>query len=464
MLKEDSHLLTGDERYEGFNVDLVKEISKILGCKYTIKLVEDGKYGNYDKKTGTWSGMIGELHSQKADLVVADITITSEREKVVDFTIPFMNLGITILYKKPTKKAPNLFAFLSPLSLDVWIYVITAFIAVSLLLFIISHFTAPHFSPCEKSLLKTGGGTNYDEAGPGLARQDPLHEAIFTGTGNPVRSIGTQANVDSGDTSHSFTIMNSFWFILATFFRQKVDIEPSSFSTRMVAALWWFFTLIMIASYTANLAAFLTLERMENPIESADDLARQNKIKYGAVYGGSTMAFFKDSEIDIYQRIWRNMDQNRNAFTKTYMEGVDRVLKEDGGYAFFMESTKVDYIVERMCELTQVGGLLDNKSYGIGLPPTSPYRAPINNAILQLQEGGILRQLKYKWWTIYGEGACAWENSGSCLSALSLQNLGGIFLVLIVGLGMACVTAVVECVWTRKSHNQDHRLCCHKKN
>jgi ionotropic glutamate receptor len=44
------------------------------------------------------------LLDQKADLVVADITITYEREQGVDFTMPFMNLGVTILYKKPNKK------------------------------------------------------------------------------------------------------------------------------------------------------------------------------------------------------------------------------------------------------------------------------------------------------------------------------------------------------------------------
>lgn len=61
----------------------------------------------------------------------------------------------------------------------------------------------------------------------------------------------------------------------------------------MVAGMWWFFTLIMISSYTANLAAFLTVERMDSPIESADDLAKQTKIKYGALRGGSTAAFFR---------------------------------------------------------------------------------------------------------------------------------------------------------------------------
>ena len=50
-----------------------------------------------------------------------------------------------------------------------------------------------------------------------------------------------------------------------------------SVSSRMVAGMWWFFTLIMISSYTANLAAFLTVERMESPIESAEDLAKQGR-------------------------------------------------------------------------------------------------------------------------------------------------------------------------------------------
>ena len=140
MLKEKSETLVGNARYEGYSVDLIEEISQILGFNYTIKLVEDGKYGSFNKETGKWNGMIGELQAQKADLVVADITITYEREQGVDFTMPFMNLGVTILYKKPTKKDPNLFSFLSPLSFDVWIYIITAYLAVSLLLFTISRY------------------------------------------------------------------------------------------------------------------------------------------------------------------------------------------------------------------------------------------------------------------------------------------------------------------------------------
>lgn len=64
-------------------------------------------------------------------------------------------------------------------------------------------------------------------------------------------------------------------------------------STRTIAGIWYFFTLIMISSYTANLAAFLTVEKVIYPVESAEDLAKQTKIKYGCLGSGSTKAFFK---------------------------------------------------------------------------------------------------------------------------------------------------------------------------
>lgn len=76
-------------------------------------------------------------------------------------------------------------------------------------------------------------------------------------------------------------------------FDQGSEVAPKAVSTRIVSGMWWFFTLIIISSYTANLAAFLTVERMTSPIENADDLSKQTQIKYGTIFGGSTMTFFK---------------------------------------------------------------------------------------------------------------------------------------------------------------------------
>jgi len=71
-----------------------------------------------------------------------------------------------------------------------------------------------------------------------------------------------------------------------------------AFSTRAVAASWWFFTLILVSSYTANLAAFLTVESLVTPIDNADDLSKnKGGVNYGAKIGGSTFTFFKVSSL-----------------------------------------------------------------------------------------------------------------------------------------------------------------------
>lgn len=68
--------------------------------------------------------------------------------------------------------------------------------------------------------------------------------------------------------------------------------------------------------------------------------------------------------------MWVFMDSDDKNFVSSNADGVERVQKENGKYAFLMESTTVEYIVERQCELTQIGTLLDSKGYGIALPPS----------------------------------------------------------------------------------------------
>jgi len=423
MLTETPFTLEGNARYEGFCIDIIDDISKILGFNYTIQEVGDGAYGSINKETGEWNGMIRELLEHKADLGIVDFTITYEREEAVDFSMPFMNLGISIIYKKPTKKAPSLFSFMSPFSLDVWIYMATAYLGVSVLMFF-------------------------------LARISPEEWA----TGTPCMDEACAEELEN-----CFSLNNSLWFMIATFLCQGADIAPRAISTRIVAGIWWFFTLIMISSYTANLAAFLTVERMDAPIESAEDLAKQTKIKYGCKYGGSTYSFFQESKIDTYARMWTAMNNARpTVFTSSNEEGVDRVSKStDGGYAFMMESSSIDYEIERKCDLMQVGGLLDSKSYGIALPPGSPYTGAISSAILKLKEQGRLHELKKKWWKEKKSTPdCDDESDGGDTGgpALGLANVGGVFVVMVGGCGVAALVAAMEFMWKARKHATTERM------
>lgn len=82
--------------------------------------------------------MVGELIRKEADLAIAPLTITSAREKVIQFSKPFLSLGISILFKKPERKSEGSFSFMNPLSKDIWLFILLSYILVSVVLYLVS--------------------------------------------------------------------------------------------------------------------------------------------------------------------------------------------------------------------------------------------------------------------------------------------------------------------------------------
>ena len=108
---------------------------------------------------GKWTGLVGDVRTRKADMALIDLSITSARQKACDFTMPFMNTGrlgrfsnmsfmilkfeqkyagVGILYYKGKPPPPNLWSFLQPLSPEVWIYMTTTYMGVSILMFLLA--------------------------------------------------------------------------------------------------------------------------------------------------------------------------------------------------------------------------------------------------------------------------------------------------------------------------------------
>ncbi|XP_018054302.1 PREDICTED: glutamate receptor ionotropic, kainate 2-like [Atta colombica] len=409
---------TGNSRFYGFCMDLLAAVAREVGFSYRLELVPDRKYGARDPETGEWNGIVRELMRHRADLAVGSMTINYARERVIDFTKPFMNLGISILFKVPTRHQARLFSFMNPLAIEIWLYVLAAYVLVSVTMFVVAR-----FSP-------------YEWNNP-----HPCHP-------------GTEI------VENQFSLSNSFWFTIGTLMQQGSDLNPKATSTRIVGGIWWFFTLIIISSYTANLAAFLTVERMITPIENAEDLASQTDIAYGTLDSGSTMTFFRDSMVETYKKMWRFMENKKpSVFVPTYEEGIQRVLH--GDYAFLMESTMLDYIVQRDCNLTQIGGLLDTKGYGIATPMGSPWRDKISLAILELQEKGEIQILYDKWWKS-PEDTCMRTEKGkeNKANSLGVDNIGGVFVVLLCGLAFAVLIAIFEFCYNSKRNAPAERSLC----
>ncbi|KAH8409836.1 hypothetical protein KR222_009343, partial [Zaprionus bogoriensis] len=416
-LVDSTHMLIGNNQYEGYGIDLIKELADKLGFNFTFHN-GGNDYGSFNKTTNMTTGMLKEIVEGRADLAIADLTITAEREEAIDFSIPFMNLGkihgstqisqitatnchcfqgIAILYVQPQKAEPELFSFMDPFSQEVWLYLGIAYLGVSLCLFVLGR-----LSPSE-----------WECPYPCIEEPEELE--------------------------NQFTINNSLWFTTGALLQQGSEIEPKALSTRTISAIWWFFTLIMVSSYTANLAAFLTIENPSSSINSVEDLAEnKDDVQYGAKRTGSTRNFFLTSEEKVYMKMNAYMASHPEKLTENNQDGVD-IVKSGTKYAFLMESTSIEYNTVRECNLKKIGEALDEKGYGIAMPKNWPYRDKFNNALLELQEQGVLARLKNKWWNEVGAGVCGAKSDSDGPSELKLENLSGIYAVLIVGSVLAFI-------------------------
>ncbi|KAH8021282.1 hypothetical protein HPB51_013957 [Rhipicephalus microplus] len=184
-------------------------------------------------------------------------------------------------------------------------------------------------------------------------------------------------------------------------------------------------------------------------IDACRTLLRKEKIGRAMVATGDLQIL--DLEItgsqgrhETYEMMWHAMKED---LVSSITEGIERV--ERGGYAFLMESTNIEYVARRRCQLKQIGGLLDFKGYGIATPHGSPYRNILSSTLLRLQERGTLQKIKDRWWKVQDPlKGCPTTEAGKsttdAASELGLRTVGGVFVVLLAGLGLACLIAFAE--------------------
>ena len=82
------------------------------------------------------------------------------------------------------------------------------------------------------------------------------------------------------------------------------------------------------------------------------------------------------SKIAVFEKMWSFMKSaDPSVFVKSTNEGMTRVRKSKGKYAYLLESSMNEYIEQRKpCDTMKVGGNLDSKGYGVATPKGSPLR------------------------------------------------------------------------------------------
>ncbi|KAJ8687208.1 hypothetical protein QAD02_023002 [Eretmocerus hayati] len=425
--------------YSGMLIDILNELSRRLNFQYEIGVRNENEYGYMDDE-GNWNGLIQDLKERKADIGLGALALMSERKKVVDFTEPIYEpSGISVLMLKPENQS-TLFRFLSVLESEVWFCILGAFIFTSLLLWL------------------------FDKH-------------------SPYSYQNNQEKYRNDPDKRIFGLRESMWFCLTSLTPQGGGEAPKNLSGRLVAATWWLFGFIIIASYTANLAAKLTLSKVEKSIESFDDLVNQFRHPYSVINNSDTYKYFERMnyiETKSYE-IWKDMTLNdslspyeraqlavweyplsdkyikifssikHHNTSQNITHGLKR-FESDSKFALITETTNVRYQVLTDCRFREIGPEFSKKPIAIALQKNSPLTEKFNSVIRDLEREYWLSANKDKWWKMNPDAKKCYDADD--MDGISVSTIGGVFILVGIGIAISFLTLAFEYFYFRKSYDR----------
>ncbi|XP_078083660.1 glutamate receptor ionotropic, NMDA 1a [Mustelus asterias] len=385
----------------GFCIDLLIKLASTpaLNFTYEVHLVQDGKFGTQERVNNSnkkeWNGMMGELLSGLGDMIVAPLTINNERAQYIEFSKPYKYQGLTILVKKEIPRS-TLDSFMQPFQSTLWLLVGLSVHVVAVMLYLLDRFS-------------------------------------------PFGRFKVNSEEEEED---ALTLSSAMWFSWGVLLNSGIgEGAPRSFSARILGMVWAGFAMIIVASYTANLAAFLVLDRPEERITGINDPRLRNpsdKFIYATV---------KQSSVDIYFRrqvelstMYRHMEKHN------YENAADAIQAVRDGklHAFIWDSAVLEFEASQKCDLITTGELFFRSGFGIGMRKDSPWKQAVSLAILSFHENGFMEDLD-KTWVRYQE--C--DSRSNAPATLTFENMAGVFMLVAGGIVAGIFLIFIEIAYKR---------------
>ncbi|XP_034049691.1 glutamate receptor ionotropic, NMDA 2C-like [Thalassophryne amazonica] len=399
---------------KGFCIDILKKLSRTIKFSYDLYLVTNGKHGKLVH--GIWNGMIGEVVYRRADMAIGSLTINEERSAIIDFSVPFVETGISVMVARSNGTvSPS--AFLEPYSPVVWVMMFVMCLTVVA----VTVFVFEYFSP-----------VGYN------------------------RSL-VSAKAPGGPT---FTIGKSVWLLWGIVFNNSVPIEnPKGTTSKIMVLVWAFFAVIFLASYTANLAAFMIQEQYIDTVSGLSDKKFQKPhehyppFRFGTVPNGSTEMNIRSNYPEMHAYMMKyNQKGVEEALTSLKIGKLD---------AFIYDAAVLNYMAgkDEGCKLVTIGSgkVFATTGYGIALEKNSHWKRPIDLALLQFLGDGDTERLE----TVWLSGICQNEKNEVMSSKLDIDNMAGVFYMLLVAMGLSLLVFAWEHLlyWKlRHSVHKSHKL------
>ncbi|KAL7086757.1 hypothetical protein ACP275_13G020800 [Erythranthe tilingii] len=314
----------------------------------------------------SYNDLVNDVAQNKYDASVGDVTITTNRTRIVDFTQPYMESGLVVVAPvRQSKSSP--WAFLMPFTWQMWGVTGIFFLLVGAVVWILEHRTNTEF------------------------RGSPRQQLI--------------------------TI---FWFSFSTMFFSHRENTVSTLG-RSVLILWLFVVLIINSSYTASLTSILTVQQLSSRIQGIDTLISSSDPI--GIQDGSFAYRYLINELNVAEsrlRILKSQDEYLKALEQGPSGGGVAAIVDELPYVeLFLASTK--------CSYSTVGREFTKTGWGFAFQRDSPLSIDLSTAILQLSENGELQRIHDKW--LSHEIGCSSQTTAIEDSRLSLKSFWGLFLI-----------------------------------
>ncbi|TVR45486.1 MAG: ABC transporter substrate-binding protein [Planctomycetota bacterium] len=294
--------------WRGLSIQLLDELSSVIGFTYRLQAFD------------SMSKLLDAASQGDVDMAAAAITITPSREARMDFSHPFhfTGLGIAVPYREPRSS---------------WLIALGALFS--------TEFLVPIFF---LSLLLTGIGIAIWLA---ERRRNPQFQE------DPLTGIGA-----------------GFWWSAVTMTTVGYgDKAPITLPGRLIALVWMFAALILIASVTAQITSALTISAFQQGITGPDDLVRSRV----GVVEATTANQWAESE-GLRRQSYANLEQ---ALAALAIGEVGAVVHDHPLLTHQVRQLPAG-------SLMMVDGTFERQDYGIAMELGSPLRKDINQALIDL--------------------------------------------------------------------------------
>lgn len=310
-----------DGKALGFSIELWSRVAAEIGVTYELHWVK------------TVGELIDVIKTKKADVGIAAISITAEREAVVDFSTPFYESGLAVLVKTHGQGAASVIAQ------AVFTPTVLKFVLILLAILIVV-----------------------------------AHLIWFFERHN---------NSDQFPKPYRRGIWEAAWWAISTILSGGCDAKgPNAVVGRIVGAFWMLVCIIVITYFTAAITTIMTVNQLSSDIQGVNDLPGKH---VATVKGSTAERYLQEHGMKVHA--FETIDGAYDALDK---DVVVAVVYDQPILDYHVQMAGSD-------SMQVVGRLFQRQNYGIGLQESSPYRKQINSALLKLREQGVIDELYTKW-------------------------------------------------------------------